>query len=101
MLGRRCAARRHCTRIWRSRATIWGFSSLSSFSSFGGEGWGEEAPCQCCRSDNMPSGCRTNRFSARAENDDLLPMNLGLPERCRQFPLSPAEGERVAERGPT
>ena len=26
-----------------------------------------------------------------------LPLNLGSPESCRQFPLSPSEGERVGE----
>jgi len=30
-----------------------------------------------------------------------LPMNLGSPESCRRFPLSPSEGERLGERGPT
>jgi hypothetical protein len=28
------------------------------------------------------------------------PMNLGLPESCRRFPLSPSEGERAGVRGP-
>ena len=35
------------------------------------------------------------------DNDDLLPLNLGLSGGCRQFPLSPSEGERVGLRGPT
>src|SRR5208337_4370126 len=27
--------------------------------------------------------------------------NVGSPESCRRLPLSPSEGERVEERGPT
>ena len=37
----------HFICIWRSRTTSWWFSSLSSF---GGEGWGEEAHCRSCQS---------------------------------------------------
>ncbi len=34
-------------------------------------------------------------------NPDNLPMNLVVPEGCRQFPLSPSEGERAGVRAPT
>ena len=40
------------------------------------------------------------RTTATRRVMDLLPLNLGSPESCRGFPLSPSEGERVGERGP-
>src|ERR1039457_866187 len=32
---------------------------------------------------------------------NALPLNLGLPQSCRRFSLSPSEGERAGVRGPS
>ena len=39
--------------------------------------------------------------SRRRSRPFSLPLNLGSPEGCRRFPLSPSEGERAGVRGPT
>jgi len=50
----------------------------------------------------LDAGVTPQRFALGAAAAlETLPNSLGSPESCRQFPLSPSEGERAGVRGPS